>query len=183
VSKGSRISGNFEENWSGRWESNPRPKLGKLLYCHCTTPAHLSSWLIIQQLSNVAYGPVIFHIFQNINFVAIPDGKCSPDLCEGNLSGVSSRHRSGAVTHLLAKHGGIDSGEFPSSIAAMTKGVHSGSRKTNSFECRVQSINKDFGLTQCGTVPRVKDKGVLTVNAFTKELFQHSQRFLSFWIG
>src|SRR6267143_3230510 len=25
--------------WSGRWESNPRPKLGKLLYCHCTTPA------------------------------------------------------------------------------------------------------------------------------------------------
>ena len=24
---------------SGRWESNPRPKLGKLLYCHCTTPA------------------------------------------------------------------------------------------------------------------------------------------------
>src|ERR1700687_1990019 len=27
------------ENWSGRWESNPRPKLGKLLYCHCTTPA------------------------------------------------------------------------------------------------------------------------------------------------
>src|SRR6266571_8767987 len=27
------------EFWSGRWESNPRPKLGKLLYCHCTTPA------------------------------------------------------------------------------------------------------------------------------------------------
>jgi hypothetical protein len=33
--------------WSGRWESNPRPKLGKLLYCHCTTPAHSSSLLII----------------------------------------------------------------------------------------------------------------------------------------
>jgi hypothetical protein len=31
--------------------------------------------LIIQQLSNVAYGLVIFHIFQNINFVAIPTGK------------------------------------------------------------------------------------------------------------
>ena len=28
--------------WSGRWESNPRPKLGKLLYCHCTTPARCS---------------------------------------------------------------------------------------------------------------------------------------------
>jgi hypothetical protein len=33
--------------WSGRWESNPRPKLGKLLYCHCTTPALPSSDLII----------------------------------------------------------------------------------------------------------------------------------------
>ena len=30
VSKGSRISGNFAELWSGRWESNPRPKLGKI---------------------------------------------------------------------------------------------------------------------------------------------------------
>src|ERR1700676_2759022 len=34
-------------SWSGRWESNPRPKLGKLLYCHCTTPALLSSVVII----------------------------------------------------------------------------------------------------------------------------------------
>src|SRR6266478_6244646 len=33
--------------WSGRWESNPRPKLGKLLYCHCTTPALVSIPLII----------------------------------------------------------------------------------------------------------------------------------------
>ena len=35
--------------WSGRWESNPRPKLGKLLYCHCTTPALIAivpvNWL------------------------------------------------------------------------------------------------------------------------------------------
>jgi hypothetical protein len=30
VSKGSRINRNFAESWSGRWESNPRPKLGKL---------------------------------------------------------------------------------------------------------------------------------------------------------
>src|SRR5215467_6701222 len=37
--------------WSGRWESNPRPKLGKLLYCHCTTPAHASSLLIIHNYS------------------------------------------------------------------------------------------------------------------------------------
>jgi hypothetical protein len=28
VSKGSRISVNFAESWSGRWESNPRPRLG-----------------------------------------------------------------------------------------------------------------------------------------------------------
>ena len=27
------------ELWSGRWESKQRPKLGKLPYCHCTTPA------------------------------------------------------------------------------------------------------------------------------------------------
>src|SRR6266581_4456211 len=31
------------ELWSGRWESNPRPKLGKLLYCHCTTPARFGT--------------------------------------------------------------------------------------------------------------------------------------------
>ena len=30
---------NHQDLWSGRWESNPRPKLGKLLHCHCTTPA------------------------------------------------------------------------------------------------------------------------------------------------
>jgi hypothetical protein len=31
VSKGSRINVNFAVFWSGRWESNPRPKLGKLI--------------------------------------------------------------------------------------------------------------------------------------------------------
>src|SRR5215813_9184818 len=30
--------------WSGRRESNPCPKLGKLLYCHCTTPARSQSY-------------------------------------------------------------------------------------------------------------------------------------------
>src|ERR1700722_14622317 len=39
MNKGSRINADFANCWSGRWESNPRPKLGKLLYCHCTTPA------------------------------------------------------------------------------------------------------------------------------------------------
>jgi hypothetical protein len=78
---------NFADLWSGRWESNPRPKLGKLLYCHCTTPAHRSSWLIIQQLSNSVYRLVIFHIFQTAIF-AILYGKCIPDLFGGNLSGV-----------------------------------------------------------------------------------------------
>jgi hypothetical protein len=29
MSKGSRINVNFVNFWSGRWESNPRPKLGK----------------------------------------------------------------------------------------------------------------------------------------------------------
>ncbi len=30
------------EKWSGRWESNPRLKLGKLGYYHYTTPASRS---------------------------------------------------------------------------------------------------------------------------------------------
>src|SRR5207249_9473619 len=37
--------------WSGRWESNPRPKLGKLLYCHCTTPAHFHTDSLIHDLT------------------------------------------------------------------------------------------------------------------------------------
>src|SRR6266567_496832 len=39
------------ELWSGRWESNPRPKLGKLLYCHCTTPAHFHTDSLIHDLT------------------------------------------------------------------------------------------------------------------------------------
>jgi hypothetical protein len=50
--------------WSGRWESNPRPKLGKLLYCHCTTPALLSFFLIIHKYATGGTdGP--FSIFFN----------------------------------------------------------------------------------------------------------------------
>src|SRR5882672_12391499 len=46
--KGNRV---IEAFWSGRWESNPRPKLGKLLYCHCTTPA------LVIKLANGSGGP------------------------------------------------------------------------------------------------------------------------------
>jgi hypothetical protein len=35
MNSNSRLS----EEWSGRWESNPRLKLGKLGYYHYTTPA------------------------------------------------------------------------------------------------------------------------------------------------
>ena len=38
--------------WSGRRESNPCPKLGKLLYCHCTTPAPLLSMKRFLRLRN-----------------------------------------------------------------------------------------------------------------------------------
>jgi hypothetical protein len=47
-SRGEQVIDNFKPTvkprivWSGRRESNPCPKLGKLLYCHCTTPAHRS---------------------------------------------------------------------------------------------------------------------------------------------
>jgi hypothetical protein len=59
-----RESGNFFINWSGRWESNPRPKLGKLLYYHCTTPALAksipsitSSLGGVQEVGNFATAP------------------------------------------------------------------------------------------------------------------------------
>ena len=41
MSKGSRINGNFADLWSGRWESNPRPKLGKL---HFNSSKSLERW-------------------------------------------------------------------------------------------------------------------------------------------
>jgi hypothetical protein len=41
--------------WSGRWESNPRPKLGKLLYCHCTTPALCSNKANYIQVGRLRY--------------------------------------------------------------------------------------------------------------------------------
>ena len=37
--KGQRGDTPDNEKWSGRWESNPRLKLGKLGYYHYTTPA------------------------------------------------------------------------------------------------------------------------------------------------
>src|SRR6202521_2442826 len=48
----SRVGGPILPNdkWSGRWESNPRLKLGKLGYYHYTTPARgnrISSHLIL----------------------------------------------------------------------------------------------------------------------------------------
>src|ERR1700687_505589 len=46
----------FFRFWSGRRESNPRPKLGKLLYCHCTTPARFKL-LAHSQLSNYTQAP------------------------------------------------------------------------------------------------------------------------------
>ena len=50
--------------WSGRWESNPRPKLGKLLYCHCTTPALI---LLILATFVASKQPKILEREQNIS--------------------------------------------------------------------------------------------------------------------
>ena len=33
------LRGTVELAWSGRWESDPRLDLGKVTYCHYTTPA------------------------------------------------------------------------------------------------------------------------------------------------
>jgi len=56
------------------------------------------------QRRNCTYRPAIFPIFQ---FHA---GKGRPHLFEWNFSGVSCRHHSRAVCHLLAKNGRIHSG-------------------------------------------------------------------------
>src|SRR5216684_1300836 len=46
--------------WSGRWESNPRLKLGKLGYYHYTTPAPLldSSRLLEDQATSTDRGQI-----------------------------------------------------------------------------------------------------------------------------
>src|SRR5260370_15074142 len=48
------------EKWSGRWESNPRLKLGKLGYYHYTTPAPLldSSRLLEDQATSTDRGQI-----------------------------------------------------------------------------------------------------------------------------
>jgi hypothetical protein len=48
VSKGSRINVNFADFWSGRWESNPRPKLHKLLNILASLPLSASNCVQLQ---------------------------------------------------------------------------------------------------------------------------------------
>jgi hypothetical protein len=58
-------------------------------------------------------------------------------LFERNLSGVPGRHRRGRVSHLLTDDGGVDTSEFPSTVAATSKGMHAGLLHTQSFESRM----------------------------------------------
>ena len=81
--------------WSGRWESNPRPKLGKLLYCHCTTPALLSGSLIIHN-QTTARTDRLFSIFSS----SFPGGAART--CWRILSPARA-----AVTTFRAEHTGV----------------------------------------------------------------------------
>ena len=54
-SKGGRISGNFAENWSGRWESNPRPLTANLLNILTSLSIHGSNWVQVQCAGDVSH--------------------------------------------------------------------------------------------------------------------------------
>ena len=53
---GQRRDTSDNEKWSGRWESNPRLKLGKLGYYHYTTPALLPILVAFQNLWQIDSG-------------------------------------------------------------------------------------------------------------------------------
>jgi hypothetical protein len=59
-------------------------------------------------------------------------------LVERNFPGISRRHHGRAVTHLLAKNGRIHPGQFPPTIAAMTKRMHPSLRKPKGSQHRMQ---------------------------------------------
>lgn len=91
----------------------------------------------------------VFHYyFPKPDLVVVSHGKGGANLFEQDLAGVSGRHRLGCVSHLLAENGGTESGEFPSAIAVVTKGVHSSLWKPGGFECWVQTIVQHTGLAQ-----------------------------------
>jgi len=120
-----------------------------------------------------------------LHFVAILApilGKCRSKLLKRNLARVAGRHRSGAMPHVLTNDGRIDSGEFPSSVAAVTKGVHSRFRQTSRLDRGMQTVNRHIGFTQWGTVSRMKDKGSRNVNA-AQESLEHSQSYLAFAVS
>jgi hypothetical protein len=65
----------------------------------------------------------VFHVFQNINFVAKLRGKFSLYVLDWDLSGVQPRHCSGRMAHLLTDDCWIDTGKFPAAVASPTEGV------------------------------------------------------------
>jgi hypothetical protein len=69
---------------------------------------------------------LIFHIFQNYNFIANLGGKCSLNLLKWNFSGVSRGHRGRAMPHLLTLDCGVETGKFPLAIAPVTERMQSG---------------------------------------------------------
>src|ERR1700729_1745984 len=84
----------FFRIWSGRWESNPRPKLGKLLYCHCTTPARFFSFSIIHNcaLASTDRAPTAYRKGSSHGrFVHPPRASATRDLTPDHRTDIASK--------------------------------------------------------------------------------------------
>jgi hypothetical protein len=77
---------------------------------------------------------------------------------------------------------GFYSGEFPSPVAAVTKGVHARFLQANRLDRGMQTVNEHIGFTQWGTLPWAEDKLGRAVNA-AEESLEHSQSFLAFAVS
>jgi hypothetical protein len=96
------------------------------------------STMSIQDLAGLRFGSpqvqiqrklrrsLIFHFFQNINFIAKPCGKFGTDMFNGNFSRVPRRDHRRGMAHLLTDRGGMDPSKFPPPIAAPSEGMQTG---------------------------------------------------------
>jgi len=84
------------------------------------------------------------------------------------------------MPHLLPEHGEIHSREFPPSVTAATKALHSGLGKPKSFEGWMQNLAKHVRFTQGSATPRRKKKRIRIVTSGTNELPQSSHHFFAF---
>src|SRR5271154_2344970 len=88
------------------------------------------------------------------------------------------RHLFRAMPHLLTDDGGIQTGQLPPSVAAMTKGVQASSRQTECPQSRVQAIMQHIVFAEWSIVPGMENKSVgIRLRMFFQEVPQRLQRF------